>query len=180
MDILAHGLWAGFGVVLLRRHRALAPGTALAAVALATLPDVVHLLPLVGWAALGDGDWSALRAYVLAMPGQEPVLPPLVQSLSHHGHCLMHSAVVAGAATALLWAWRRALWLPLLGWWSHILIDVFTHSARYYPVPVFYPFTDWAFDGIAWNQPWMLALNYAALGATAWWLHHTGWHRRAG
>ena len=60
------------------------------------------------------------------------------------------------------------------------MIDVFTHSAGYYPVSVFYPFTDWAFDGIAWNQPGMLVLNYAALGATAWWLRRTGWRWRAG
>ena len=53
--------------------------------------------------------------------------------------------------------------VPLAGWWSHIVIDFFTHSADYYSVPVLYPFTYWGFDGLAWNTPWFLALNYAVL-----------------
>lgn len=75
----------------------------------------------------------------------------------------MHSAPVAGLVTALGWAVRRVFWLPLLGWWSHLVIDVFTHSADYYAVPVLYPFTERGFDGIAWTTPWFMVLNYAAL-----------------
>jgi len=30
-------------------------------------------------------------------------------------------------------------------------------------VPVLYPFTQRGFDGLAWNTPWFLALNYAAI-----------------
>ena len=47
-----------------------------------------------------------------------------------------HSAVIAGALTLAAWRWRRAWLIPLAGWWSHIVIDVFTHSADFYPVPV--------------------------------------------
>jgi hypothetical protein len=43
------------------------------------------------------------------------------------------------------------------------VIDVFTHSAYYYAVPVLYPFTERGFDGIAWTTPWFMVLNYAAL-----------------
>ena len=82
----------------------------------------------------------------------------------------MHSAVVAGAVTLLLWTIRRSLWLPLLGWWSHIVIDVFTHSADYYPSPVLYPLTQRGFDGLAWNTPSFLVLNYLALCAVGGWL----------
>jgi hypothetical protein len=98
------------------------------------------------------------------------VLPPAVYFVSHHLHCIMHSAPIAAAVTLLLWAVMRRLWIPLLGWWLHIVIDVFTHSAAYYPAPVLYPFTERGFDGLAWNTPWALALNYAALGAVGVWL----------
>ena len=170
MDILAHSLWAGIGVAVLCRSRPITPRTAAATVALAALPDVLQLLPiLAGW-ALGSGSWATVQAYANALPGQEPALPANVELLSHHLHCIMHSAVVAGVVSWLVWGLLRAGWLPLLGWWSHIVIDVFTHSADYYAVPVLYPFTERGFDGIAWNQPWMLALNYAAIAAAAGWL----------
>ena len=71
---------------------------------------------------------------------------------------------------------RRRWLIPLLGWWSHIVIDVFTHSADYYAVPVLYPFMDRGFDGIAWNTPWFMLVNYTALAAV--WIFL--WQRRKG
>lgn len=162
MDIVAHGLWAGLGVAFARRHRPIPAGTAAAVVALALLPDLAQLLPLIGLAA-SRGDIHVLHAYATAVPGSEPPLPPAVALWSHHLHCVLHSAVVAAAVTALAWAMLRTLWLPLLGWWSHIVIDVFTHSAAFYPSPVLYPFTERGFDGLAWNTPWFMAANYAAI-----------------
>jgi hypothetical protein len=170
MDIVAHTLWAGIGVALLRRRRPVPARTAAATMVMAALPDVMHLLPIVFWWVFGEGTFAAVLAYANPVPGQEPALAPLVGLLSHHLHCIMHSAIVAGVVTLLLWAVRRSLWIPLLGWWSHILVDVFTHSADYYAVPVFYPITQRGFDGVAWNNPWMLALNYTTLGVAAWWV----------
>ena len=163
MDIQAHTLWVAAGAAVVRRRRALAGSTVAAAMALAALPDIVHLLPIAGWWIFGDGTFAAVRGYAVAAPGREPWLPPVVQLLSHHLHCVLHSAPIAALVTALVWAVRRALWLPLLGWWSHIVIDVFTHSAYYYAVPVLYPFTERGFDGIAWTTPWFMVLSYAAL-----------------
>ena len=173
MDILAHTLWAGVGVALARRRWAITRSSAAATVSLAALPDVMHLLPLLGWWIFGGGSAAMLYAYAVAVPESEPALPPLVNLLAHHLHCIMHSAIAAGAITALLWAALRSLWIPLLGWWSHIVIDVFTHSASFYPVPVLYPFTQLGFDGLAWNTPWFLALNYLFLLATILWLFRT-------
>ena len=110
----------------------------------------------------------------MAVPGQEPWLPPWVQLGSHHLHCLMHSAPVAGLVTLIVWAVRRAFWIPLIGWWLHIVIDVFTHSADYYAVPVLYPITMRGFDGEAWNTPWFMALNYLGLAAVWLWLWRSG------
>ena len=170
MDIVAHTLWAAAGAVVIHRRRPLSRATAMIALALAAVPDVIHLLPLAGWWLFGDGSFAALRAYAVAVPGQEPVLPQLVGLLSHHLHCVMHSAPIAAVTTLALWAVLRTLWIPLLGWWSHIVIDVFTHSADYYAVPVLYPFSYRGFDGIAWITPWFMALNYAALATVGAWL----------
>ena len=137
---------------------------------LAALPDVFHLLPIIGWWLLGDGSFATVRAYAIAVPGQIPWIPSLIVLWSQHLHCVLHSAVVAGSVTLLLWTIRQALWVPMFGWWSHIVIDVFTHSADYYPSPVLYPVTQRGFDGLAWNTPWFLVLNYAALCTAGCWL----------
>jgi hypothetical protein len=174
MDIVAHGLWAGAAVLVLAPQRRPSPRLLGATVALAVLPDLGHMLPVTGWAiaTLSAPDWWQ---YVTALPGQEPPMPHAVQQWAHHLHCILHSAVVAGVVTAAVWAWRRALCWPLLAWWSHILIDVFTHSAEFFPSPVFYPLTYWGFDGVAWNQPMFQAVNYLTL-AVVW--GGLFWHRR--
>lgn len=180
MDILAHALWAGAGVMLARQQgrpiaRPLTRRTAALTVALAAAPDIPHLLPIVGWSVLGGGDWTIVTGYANALPGQEPAVPAWVHGLSHNLHCFTHSAIVAGLVTLLVYARTGALWVPLLGWWSHIVIDVFTHSQDYYPSPVFWPITRAGFDGLAWNTPWFMGVNYAALAATYAWLL---WRRR--
>jgi hypothetical protein len=174
MDTLAHALWAGIGVAAARRRVPIPRGIALAAVGMAELPDLAHLLPLLA----GGAGLRALVDYTFATPGAEPVLAPWVAMLSHHLHCILHSAVVAGAASVVVWRWRRNLLAPLLGWWSHIVIDVFTHSADFYPVPVLYPFTQQGFDGLAWNTPGFQWANYASIAAALLVLVFT--RRRAG
>lgn len=171
MDVLAHALWAGAGLVALHRRRPVSRRAAALTVTLAVLPDAVHMLPVALWAAT-SGSWAAWLGFALATPVNEPLLPAWVAMGSHHLHCMLHSAVIAAGVTAVLWAVRRAFWLPLAGWWLHIVIDVFTHSADYYPVPVLYPITYAGFDGIAWNTPWFIVLNYSALAVTGlalWW-----------
>ena len=173
MDIVAHGLWASAGLALARRYLSITPAVMVSTVALATLPDIFHLLPIAGWWIFAEGSFDTVQAYAMAVPGQEPALPPLVKAWSQHLHCITHSALVAGAVTLIVWAVRRALWIPLLGWWSHIIIDVFTHSAEYYPSPVLYPVTQRGFDGVAWNTPWFMVLNYAVLGTSGLCLWYT-------
>lgn len=173
MDILAHTLWAGAAMALVRRRwplRELRARTVALTMTLAALPDVFHLLPIVAWWLAGDGTFETVRAYAIALPGSEPTLPNIVNLLSHQLHCIAHSAIVAAVVTLLLWAALRSMWVPLFGWWSHIGIDVFTHSADFYPAPVLYPITQRGFDSIAWNTPWFMALNYVALGAIGLWL----------
>jgi membrane-bound metal-dependent hydrolase YbcI (DUF457 family) len=171
MDIVAHGLWAAAAVELARRRVPVSSTVARAAVALAVVPDLLHALPLLPWAvAKGHDGFAALSAYAVALPGQEPPVPDWVTFASHHLHCIAHSAVIAGIVTLLCAMAARSVLPALLGWWSHIVIDVFTHSADFYPVPVLYPFSELSFDGIAWNLPWSLVANYALLGALWGWL----------
>lgn len=170
MDIFAHALWVGAGVMLAQRRWSITPRTAAATVALAVAPDIPHLLPIVGWSVFGSGNIAAVRDYAMAVTDRASMVPPLIDAASHNLHCIPHSAIVAGLVTMLVWFWTRSLWIPLLGWWSHIVVDMFTHSKDYYESPVLWPITRQGFDGIAWNTPWFLGLNYAALTAIYLWL----------
>ena len=173
MDIVAHGLWAGLGVAAVRRRWPVSRRAAVATVALAMLPDLAQLLPLVAAMLFRADGVRVVSAYVAALPGFDATLPPQWRLPLHHLHCAMHSAVVAGLVTGLLWLALKSFWGPLAGWWSHIVIDVFTHSADFYPSPALYPFTERGFDGVAWNSPWALVANYVALLAAAAWLAAT-------
>ena len=172
MDIVAHGWWVsvGMGVAALAGHAPPNRRTIGLMLGLAVAPDLVHLLPV----AVGElqTTWSlgTVRDYALALPGAEPPMSATVEWFTHHLHCLFHSAVVAAVVSLALWVALQRWWLPLLGWWSHIVIDVFTHSADFYPSPVLYPLTYRGFDGIAWNRPDFQVLNYSALVAVTLWL----------
>jgi hypothetical protein len=166
---------------MLARHRwPVSNRTAAWTVALAVVPDVPHLLPIAGWWLFGSGTWATVKGFAIAVPGQQPAVPQWLLSLSEHPHCIPHSAIIAAVVSLLLCRWRRSLWQPLLGWWSHIVIDVFTHSTDYFAVPVLYPFTVRGFDGLAWNTPWFMVLNYMALTSTWMWLWRSGALRRHG
>ena len=86
MDIVAHSLWAGLGAAAVARHWPVSAGQARAAVALAALPDIGHLIPIALWGLLGDGSWRALQGYAFATPGAEPWLPAEVRVWSHTLH----------------------------------------------------------------------------------------------
>ena len=180
MDIAAHALWVGAGLMALRQ-RGPAPGrtTVAATLSLAVLPDLVHLLPVLLWSA-GSGSAAALAQYVWARPGGEPDLPAWVAMAAHHLHCTLHSGVVALLVLALLWRQRRRVALPMLAWASHIVIDALTHSQDFYPSPIVYPISYWGLDGVAWNSPVFQAVNYAALAAVWGWLMLRRGGRRPG
>ena len=167
MDIVAHALWAGAAASWLRRKKPEITRKGVAAtVGFAVLPDLAAIVPALLWSFTEAAPLQFLYAHITAVPGTQPGMPSVADNLANHLHCTFHSVIVAGAVTAAVWWKRPRLLFPLLGWWMHILLDVPTHSEDYYPVPVFYPLTYWGFDGVAWTEPWMLALNYLALVAT--------------
>jgi membrane-bound metal-dependent hydrolase YbcI (DUF457 family) len=171
---MAHGLWVAAALAVARRGIAIKPVTARATIVASVAPDFLHAVPLVVWAVLtGHGGVGLLRDYALASPGQEPWVPEAVAFAGHHLHCAAHSAVVAAAVTLVAWLAAPTVLIALLGWWSHIVIDVFTHSADFYPAPVLYPLSDRTIDGLAWNRPELMVANYATLAIVWWWIART-------
>ena len=173
MDVLSHGLWAtAFGELLRRQGLATKPQVAGAA-AFGLMPDLVALAPVSIWALGSESASGAIRAYIFAQPGSEPVMAPWAHWLEHNIHCSAHRVLVLGLVT-LLSFWKFRWWLvPLMGWWLHLALDVPTHSREYYAVTIFYPLTEWSFDGIAWTHPAVIGANYVALAVAYGWLFAT-------
>jgi len=163
MDIVSHALWAGAGAEVLGHKVPMDRKARWQIVALAAAPDIVPLLPLIAWALAGTAPLALIYSYIVATPASEPSLPPLLTAFIHHLHCTMHSAIVVAGITIVAWVVNRAFPLVLLGWWSHVLLDIPTHSADYYKVSALYPFADIGFDGVAWTDPGFLAINYSLL-----------------
>ena len=49
---------------------------------------------------------------------------------------------------------------PMLAWPMHIIVDFFTHSIDVFPTPIFWPISDFRFDGIPWSNPYILGTNF--------------------
>ena len=167
MDMAAHALWVAAGVTWVGRHRPIGTPVKALAIGMAVVPDLLQAVPVLLWALFAGKGITSVAEFAVAGPGAQTTLPPLVGAWSHHLHCILHSAPIALFVSTTTLFWRPALWPILAAWWSHIVIDVLTHSTDFYPVPVLYPFTMAGFDGIPWNTPWFMALNYVALAA-AW------------
>ena len=172
MDILSHALWAGAAAEGLRRRMGGARSQVALAVAMGALPDIAQVLPVAAW-GLATGDVGVVASFALATPATEPSIPDSVEAVSHHLHCALHSVPVAAAIGVAAWRSRRALLIPLVGWWLHIALDIPTHSQDYYAVPFMYPISYWGFDGVPWTNPWILAANCLALSVAYMWLWHS-------
>jgi len=161
MDTLAHGLWA----------------TAAAKTANLKLARKLRLRWAFWWGVFPDvfafGPRFVLTAWYRSFTGA-PVpwhshVPLVAGSLplflrSSELYRLSHSLVILAAVFALVWAIRlRPAWV-LLAWGLHILIDIPTHSLRFYPTPFLWPLSSYRFDGISWAQRWFMISNYSALG----------------
>jgi len=171
MDIVAHGLWAAAGATAARKsaHVRIRVGWT---VWWAMFPDVLAFGPPVAiglWLLLtGGADVRSMRGGHLPRVGLGVPLYPV-------GHSLIVFLLVF-AVTSLL---ARRVVLELLGWLSHILIDIFTHSFRYYATRFLWPVSDIRFNGIPWWTPWFWCCTYVALAIVYFLLWKKGWLTRA-
>ena len=74
-----------------------------------------------------------------------------------------HSIVIFFVVIGLMWLIRRRIPWVMGGWLLHILIDIPTHSYKFYPTPFLWPLSSYKFDGISWGTPWFMIVNYSSL-----------------
>ena len=70
-----------------------------------------------------------------------------------------HSIIIAFVFIIINFFINKDLCFPMLAWPFHILLDFFTHSAKFFPTPIFWPIFDYKFDGIPWSNPYIWFFN---------------------
>lgn len=158
MDTLSHGLWGGIAFGRTNKKAfwwSFAFGVA---------PDLLSFgiftaSTLIGVAA--SPDWSH-------GPPSMNAIPTYVSQLYNVTHSFVPFAIIF----ALVWAFRKKPFLPLLAWPLHILVDIPTHSTEFFPTPFLWPFfNNLRVDGIPWSHPWIFVPNVVLLvGLYTWWL----------
>jgi hypothetical protein len=163
VDILSHGLWGG--IAFGRRNR---PSFWLAFV-IGLAPDLMSFGILYGAVTLGMAD---APDFSRGTP-PESSIPQYVP----HLYNVTHSFLVFLLVFLLVWRLRRRPLWELAAWGLHVLVDVPTHSFAFFPTPVFWPLSNWKFDGWQWMTPAILVSNYLLLAICyAWFAFRSARH----
>jgi hypothetical protein len=145
MDIISHGLQGGitFGRSSRRSY--------LLAFLFGILPDLLSfgILTILSVLRISQShDWES-------GPPDPSSIPQYVHSLYN----ITHSFVTAGVVIGLVWLLRGKPLTELFAWPLHILVDIPTHSSRFFPTPFLWPFTDYRVNGISWGTPYIFIPN---------------------
>jgi hypothetical protein len=168
MDIFAHALWAGAGAKKLNdkfeveSKPKISPGwTAFWGV----FPDFfAFTIPFIAlfYAVIFQGvNLTQFRGpHSVASSGTVGSAFELAPTLYQYSHSL----VIFLTIFILTWIYFKRPRFELLGWALHILIDIFSHTAEFYPTPLFFPLSNWKFlYGVSWGNPYYMIINYSLL-----------------
>ena len=72
---------------------------------------------------------------------------------------ISHSLIIALLFIMLVYIIKRDVCFSMLAWPFHIILDFFTHSKEYFPTPIFWPISDYRFDGIPWSNKYIMIGN---------------------
>jgi len=167
MDIFSHGLWAAAAAKGVNKSQNKRRVNVWATAMWGIFPDLFAFVIPFAWmiVAFISGDISGGDFHV--RPAGEELTNPnmvVVSQFSHALYNMSHSLFIFAIVFLGVWLYFRQARLELLGWLLHIVIDIPTHTAAFFPTPIFWPFFDWKFlYGFSWGQPWFLILNYSLL-----------------
>ena len=145
MDIFAHGLWS-FAIFHKKKY-------VWWATLFGVLPDILSF-GILFIISLINGN----------LPRGRPSLSSLPDWL-YGAYNMTHSFIVFFAVFILVYLITKKWFWPLTAWAIHVLINIPTHSSRFFPTPFLWPLSNYKFDGISWATGWFMLLNYGSLMA---------------
>ncbi|HKJ46713.1 MAG TPA: hypothetical protein VJ991_12860 [Balneolales bacterium] len=170
MDTLSHAAW---GYASLRWHsKKMAWYGALAGAA----PDLLFFVPsridqtiTMGW----DKAWSIPHDPAI-WQANGPPMPPELMYVYHHYYIYTHSLILLAGGLLFLFLIRKRLWMWLgIPYGLHLLMDFPTHER--FLTQLFFPISNWTFQGIRWSDPRIFIPNIILLLITytmIWWYYH--------
>ena len=164
MDVFSHGLWAGAVAKVANKEKPKLLNVSWTVV-FGVLPDVLSFAPVFIFLfynlLLGRTGLSTMPRPEEAEPAARDTLP--IFQLTSTLYNLSHSLIIFFLVFGLVFLIMRRPVFELGGWLFHILIDIPTHSYRFYPTPFLWPVSGFKFNGLSWANPWFLLLNYSAI-----------------
>ncbi|MBI2101193.1 hypothetical protein HYT53_01145 [Candidatus Woesearchaeota archaeon] len=143
MDIFAHGLWS-FAIFHKKKY-------AWMATLFGILPDLLSF---------------GIIFVISLLNGNLRRVPPALSSLPEWlfaAYNMTHSLIVFFIVFLLIYIFTKKWLWALTAWAAHIVIDIPTHSTRFFPTPFLWPLSDYVFNGISWGTPWFMLVNYSSL-----------------
>ncbi len=148
---MSHGLWA---YAIIRKKAKFWP-----TVFFAVMPDVVWWpITIIGFFGyefptknvVVESPWPLMPDNV-----DLPYYPDYVYTL----YDIPHSLILCGLVFLLIYSIEKRVYLPMLGWPIHILLDIPSHGKIFFPTKMLYPLSDFSIDGIPWVLPYFFIPN---------------------
>lgn len=169
MDTLSHGLWtaAAYKVINKKAKKKL---NVWWASFWGVFPDFFAFTTLffwIFWNALIEGN-NVMRGPEFSEPAVHDGL--FIMKLTNALYNLSHSLFVFLIVILVVIAIRKYIqhkkevvpWV-MGGWLLHILIDIPTHSYKFYPTPFLWPISGFKFNGYSWGNATFEIVNYSLL-----------------
>lgn len=143
MDISSHGLWS-MAIFFKTRYRYWA-------FLIGILPDIFSFGPhfiysiIVNGFSFGKPNINAIPSYIFDL------------------YSLSHSFIIFLLVIGMLFILTKRLYWVLMPWGIHILIDIPSHTEKFFPTPFLFPISNYTFNGIGWGNPNFLLINYSLL-----------------
>ncbi|RJQ28567.1 hypothetical protein C4571_03430 [Candidatus Parcubacteria bacterium] len=191
MDILAHGLWtnAVFESAAQAKKRKRSRKDTWIAVFFGVAPDlfsfgIFFVINLFTTGTLWPYAQARIKSELAELAQNSAIIsdnlikapagppdPSLIPSYVYTLYDFTHSLVIFAGIFLVLWLLRgRPYWL-IGGWGLHIVTDVFSHSDKFFPTPLLFPFSETHVNGISWADPIFMVVNYSFLIAVYLWLY---------
>lgn len=133
MDIISHGLWGGIAFGRKKKF--------IIAFLFGILPDLLAFGPFFLYTKLNG-------IYFHRKPPLE-IVPTWVFVIYDLGHSLILFCLIYFIIRKI----NKEISFCCLAWLLHILFDIPTHSAEYFPTKFLYPVSNFYIDGISWSSP---------------------------